>query len=111
MIAEEVAERIQDLLGQRGMTIYMLADKCSNVSQSTVYNAASGDKKNLTLETLSLICEGLNVSVNEFFNYGPKTDMVLSDEEKLLIERVRKMNDRQRDRLNGYIQSLVESNN
>ncbi len=59
--------RILELCGQKGMTIYRLALE-SGVSQSTIKSILYGKSKNPGVVTLKMLCDGLNVSIIEFFN-------------------------------------------
>lgn len=107
MIAEEVARRICSLAEERKMTKYHLAEKCPELAQSTVYNAANGDGA-VTIETLDYICRGLEISVPEFFRWDDDKDIHLNDTERLVVETMRRMPDKQIQRLLGYLSSLED---
>lgn len=62
-----IGNRIKELCRERNMTINALAVK-SNVPPSTLKNIVSGNVENTGVETLSKICDGLNISIKDFFD-------------------------------------------
>ncbi|NLJ31840.1 MAG: helix-turn-helix transcriptional regulator [Clostridiales bacterium] len=66
-IGEAVAVRIEELCGQNGITINRLGT-ISGVTQSTLNNIVGGTSKNPTVSTIKKICDGLNITMVEFFN-------------------------------------------
>lgn len=64
---KEVKNRILLLCEQKSMTINKLATE-SGLSPSSLKNILYGKSKNPGIVTLKLICEGLGVSLNEFFD-------------------------------------------
>jgi len=65
-----VANRLIALCGQRGWTIHKLAI-VSGVSPSTLKSILYGRSKNPGVVTLKMLCDGLEVSLGEFFS-GPE---------------------------------------
>ncbi len=59
--------RILQLCEQKDMTIYRLALE-SGISQSTIKNILYGKSKNPGVVTLKMLCDGLDVSIAEFFD-------------------------------------------
>lgn len=66
-IGKAVAQRIDELCFERGITLNKLAT-ISGVTQSTLNNIMSGISKNPTISTIKKICDGLNINVVEFFD-------------------------------------------
>nr|WP_325201277.1 helix-turn-helix domain-containing protein [uncultured Oscillibacter sp.] len=62
-----VANRITVLCGQRGWTIHKLATE-SGVSPSTVKSILYGRSKNPGIVTIKILCDGLGISLEEFFS-------------------------------------------
>ena len=62
-----VRERILDLCAQRGITINRLAT-LSGVTQSTINNIISGRNNSTTVATIKKLCDGLNITLREFFD-------------------------------------------
>lgn len=65
-----VASRLVLLCGQRGWTINKLAT-VSGVSPSTVKSILYGRSKNPGIVTIKILCDGLDISLEEFFS-GPE---------------------------------------
>lgn len=65
-----VANRLVVLCGQRGWTVNKLANK-SGVSPSTVKSILYGNSKNPGIVTIKQLCDGLEISLEEFFS-GPE---------------------------------------
>ncbi|WP_242987397.1 helix-turn-helix domain-containing protein [Anaerobacterium chartisolvens] len=66
-IAECCAKRILYLCKERNITVNRLAG-ISGLTQSTVDSIINGKSKNPGIITLKKICQGLNISLSEFFN-------------------------------------------
>ena len=64
---EAVAERIKVLCKERNLTINGLANLCG-VSPSTIYSLLNKKSKNPGVVTIKIICDGLDISVREFFD-------------------------------------------
>ena len=107
MTVEEVGQRIYSLLDERGLTRYKLSQKCKKkLARQTVYNAADG-KKTTRIETLLIICEALEISVKDFFSFKDNVEIHLTEDERILIEGMRNMEEKKRERLLGYASSLM----
>lgn len=66
-IYDLVVERIYELCKEREITPNALS-YLSGVSQSTVKSILNGESKNPGIVTLKKLCDGLNVSIVEFFD-------------------------------------------
>ena len=66
-ISDAVAERIIQLCGERDITINKLCT-ISAVTQSTVNDIVNRKAKNVGIVTLKKLCDGLGITVIEFFN-------------------------------------------
>ncbi len=65
-IGEAVRLRIIELCKDNKITINKLATN-SGVTQSTLNNIVSGRNNSTTISTIKKICDGLDISVQEFF--------------------------------------------
>lgn len=65
-IGTAVKERILDLCNERGITVNKLGT-ISGVTQSTINNITSGRNNSTTVSTVKKLCDGLNISVTDFF--------------------------------------------
>ena len=87
-IVAKIAIRIIDLCKEKSITINKLAD-LSGLTQSTIDSIVSGKSRNPQIVTLYKICEGLNISLSEFFSEDTepntsKIDALPSDAQKEL---------------------------
>ena len=64
---DAVKIRILKLLGERNMSIHKLAI-VSAVPPSTIKNILYGKSKNPGIVTLKMLCDGLEISLIDFFN-------------------------------------------
>ena len=64
---EAVALRIQALCAQRGIAVNALANLCG-VAPSTIYSMLNAKSKNPGVVSIQKICDGLEISVREFFD-------------------------------------------
>lgn len=65
-IGEAVRLRIQELCKQENITVNRLSTICG-ITQSTLNNIVSGRNNSATVSTIKKICDGLNMTVIEFF--------------------------------------------
>ena len=66
-VGKAVKERIIDLCNSRGITINRLSIICG-ITQSTLNNIVSGRNNSTTIATIKKICDGLDISLKEFFD-------------------------------------------
>lgn len=66
-IGMAVRERILQLCAERDITVNHLA-AISGVTQSTVNNIVSGRNKSATISTIKKLCDGLGITIVEFFD-------------------------------------------
>lgn len=67
LIGEAVKVRILDLCDQHGISINKLCT-ISGVTQSTVNNIISGRNNSATVSTIKKLCDGLGITIADFFN-------------------------------------------
>lgn len=66
-IGEAVKLRIIELCANNGITVNKLATM-SGVTQSTLNNIVSGRNNSATISTIKKLCDGLGISIQDFFN-------------------------------------------
>ncbi len=66
-IGEAVKIRIKELCNNRNITVNKLAT-LSGVTQSTLNNIVSGRNNSTTISTIKKICDGLEITVCDFFD-------------------------------------------
>lgn len=66
-IGMAVRERILELCRENRITVNKLAT-ISGITQSTLNNIVSGRNNSATVATIKKICDGLNITIQDFFN-------------------------------------------
>ena len=66
-IGEAVKERVLELCREKNLSINRLSI-ISGITQSTVNNFVSGRNHSITLSTLKKRCDGMEITVPEFFS-------------------------------------------
>lgn len=93
MDMKEVGKRIRELRENRGMKRNQLANR-AGVSPTYVYQLENGEKSP-TVEYLNHICEGLNVTLVEFFTQDNRE-----------ADRIALLSEEQKELLNQFLKSL-----
>lgn len=96
----EVGKRITFYRQQQGLTTNKLAN-LSGLSQSYLRDIELG-KKNPTVESLSYICDALNISLSDFFDDSVQEKI----SEDPLIKTILKLNKNQRNALLTFLNTL-----
>jgi len=66
-VGEAARQRIMQLCRDRNISFNKLSS-ISGVTQSTVNNIVSGRNNSTTVSTIKKLCDGLDISIREFFN-------------------------------------------
>ena len=66
-VQEATVKRIQELCADRNIKINELA-RSAGIAPSTLKNVMNGGSKNTGIVTIAQICDGLNITVKEFFD-------------------------------------------
>ena len=66
-IRECVVNRLRELCKQRGLSMNGLANLCG-MPPTTIKNIFSGVSQNPGIVTLKMICDGLGITIDEFFD-------------------------------------------
>lgn len=65
-VGEAVKDRILELCQERDISINKLSSM-SGITQSTINNIVSGRNNSTTVSTVKKICDGLGISIENFF--------------------------------------------
>ena len=65
-IGEATKLRILDLCSENKITVNKLAT-LSGITQSTLSNIVGGRNNSATVSTIKKLCDGLNISIRDFF--------------------------------------------
>lgn len=66
-IGEATKNRILELCDENGITVNKLST-LSGITQSTLNNIISGRNNSTTISTIKNLCDGLGITIIEFFN-------------------------------------------
>ncbi len=67
VIGEAVRIRIKELCKKNNITLNKLSILCG-ITQSTLNNIISGRNNSTNVSTIKKICDGLNITIQDFFN-------------------------------------------
>ena len=73
-IGEAVRDRIIELCREHDISINKLSG-VSGVTQSTVNNIVSGRNNSTTISTIKKLCDGLGITIQDFFQSDLFTDL------------------------------------
>ena len=66
-VGDAVRQRILELCDKHNISVNKLRN-ISGVTQSTVNNIVSGRNNSATVSTIKKLCDGLGITIEEFFN-------------------------------------------
>ena len=66
-VKNAVVKRFKNLCNERGIAANELAN-ISGVTPSTVYSLFDDSRKNVSITTIKILCDGLHISLGEFFS-------------------------------------------
>lgn len=66
-VKNAVVKRFKNLCNERGIAANELAN-ISGVTPSTVYSLFDDSRKNVSITTIKILCDGLDISLGEFFS-------------------------------------------
>ena len=69
IIKRAAVNRFEEIMKQRKIRPNELAN-LSGVTPSTVYSMLDGKRKELSIYTIKKLCDGLNISLDDFFQHG-----------------------------------------
>ncbi len=71
-VKNAVVKRIENLCKERSITANELAN-LSGITPSTIYSLLNPARGNASITTIKIICDGLNITLSEFFT-SPEFD-------------------------------------
>ena len=66
-VKNAIVERLYQICKERGIAKNELAN-ISGVTPSTVYSLFDSKRKNVSITTIKILCDGLNITLGEFFS-------------------------------------------
>ena len=105
----DVHNRIKKFADERGLSAYELA-KRSGMALSSLYNMFERGTMP-KVETLEKICNGMDVSLSDFFVFlsKPRAGGYMSENDIALIEASRKLSERNQEHLIAYARGMSEA--
>ena len=70
LVKDAVVARFEQICSDRIIKANHLAD-LAGVSPSTVYSMLDPSRKDVSISTIKILCDGLGISIAEFFNNPP----------------------------------------
>ena len=98
-----IIDRIEQLCEKKHISRYRLAQK-SGIAQSSI-STLLNRKSVPTIQTLEKICEGLDMTLAQFFAGDDKLPD-LTEEQKSLLEECNSMDEQQRQLVKAYMQGI-----
>ena len=99
-----IIARIEKMCKKKGISRYRLAQE-SGIAQSSI-STLLNRKSVPTIQTLEKICEGLDITLAQFFA-GDDEFPDLTAEQKQLLDNWNKMDDHQKELVKAYMQGIV----
>ena len=65
-IHQAIVLRIREICAENNITLNKLSTQCG-ITQSTLNNVISGRNKSTTASTIQKICDGVNITVRDFY--------------------------------------------
>jgi Predicted transcriptional regulators len=104
MEENKILSHIRELCKQKNWSLYQLG-KNSGITYSTINNLFT--RNNVpTLETLQKICDGLQITMSEFFAVKTLTTKELTPKQLELIERWNALSPTDKNLLDAYLTGL-----
>lgn len=100
-----VRDRLQKLMDERDLNLYSLA-KRSGLSWNTIKNIFSRSA-NPTVTTLSMICDGLGITLAQFFEEGNES-VHLTAEQQHLVNRWNQLSDREKEIISSMVDVILD---
>lgn len=99
----DVLKRLEDLMRQRGLNEHQLSQRCG-VPPTTI-NSWFRRGHNPSISTLESLCEGLGITLSEFF-YEGDSDCPLTQEQRELLAKWSRLSPEQKQAFLRLIDSL-----
>lgn len=103
-LQEFVVKRIDALCEERNISKYKLC-QMTGIAPSSLSTMGRG-KTLPSITTLSKLCEGLGISIFDFFNRDGEAP-VITVNEKLILKYWNQINDRQKDMVLSFIKGII----
>ncbi len=104
LVEDFITDRLNELCSRKKISSYKLS-KLTGIQQSTLSNLMT--KKSLpNIITLSRICDGLGITLSQFFQEGDKLPD-LSDEQKHVLDTWAELDESEKNLVNIFVRGLL----
>lgn len=104
LVEDFITDRLNELCRRKKISRYKLS-KLTGIQQSTLSNLMT--KKSLpNIITLSRICDGLGITLSQFFQEGDKLPD-LSDEQKRVLDTWAELDESEKNLVNIFVRGLL----
>ena len=104
MLSEKyIADRIRELCDKKQMSMYALSQK-TNISQSSLSNLMKRGSIP-TFFTLERICEGLGITLSQFFSQDDER-LDLTQEQKTVLSTWESLSDTEKQAVETYVRGI-----
>ena len=98
-----ITNRIRELCDKKQMSMYALSNK-TGISQSSLSNLMKRGSTP-TFYTLDKICDGLGITLSQFFS-GDMEKLELSSEQKRVLETWESLSDKEKAAVEIYVRGM-----
>lgn len=98
-----ITNRIRELCDKKQMSMYALSNK-TGISQSSLSNLMKRGSTR-TFYTLDKICDGLGITLSQFFS-GDMEKLELSSEQKRVLETWESLSDKEKAAVEIYVRGM-----
>ena len=106
-ISKSVRNQYLEFLAETGMTRYEFS-KRSGIPESTLWSLAQKEDYDVRESNIRKIAQGMGVPVLDLFDANSNTVCLEEKSEVWIIKNYRKLSDRRKGCIEGYIKALLE---
>ena len=106
-ISKSVRNQYLEFLAETGMTRYEFS-KRSGIPESTLWSLAQKEDYDVRESNIRKIAQGMGVPVSDLFDDNSNTVCLEEKSEVWIIKNYRKLSDRRKGSIEGYIKALLE---
>lgn len=103
-----IIKRLNKLMEERGLSRYKLGKLC-DVTQASLSTILSG-KCAPSIVTIEKICNGLDISVSDFFKSGNEVEYTFSNEDVKVLTSWNKLSNVQKQIVFAYAEGMIAQN-
>lgn len=108
-ISKSVRTRYLDYLAETGMTRYEFS-KRSGIPESTLWSLGQKEDYDVRESNIRKIAQGMGVPPSELFDDEDNAVCLNEKSEVWLVKNFRRLSERQKGCIEGYIKALIEEN-